>query len=67
LVAFIGSGFAAMFFMKLNSQAKRFKVYERIYVLALVGMPLSLIAVIFHGGVDKYGTEYSLFQIFELR
>ena len=49
LVAFVGSIFAAIFFMKLNSEAKKYMVFERIYVLALVGIPFCFVTALCFG------------------
>lgn len=64
LVAFIGSIFAAIFFMKLNIEAKKHIMFERIYVLALVGIPISFILAIVLGGTDLDGDSHSFFEIF---
>ena len=66
-VAFVGSILAAIFFMKLNIEAKKFQVFERIYVLALVGMPTSLILSWISGGEDEDGVNHSILEIFQLK
>ena len=42
LVAMLGSVFAAVFFMRFHSQAKKYWISERIYVLSLTSLPICL-------------------------
>lgn len=43
LTGLIGSGFAALFFVKMKKQMRQYHVVQKLYVTSLMGVPMFLI------------------------
>jgi hypothetical protein len=68
MLAFSSSVLAAIYFMSLNIEAKKYYVMHRLYVLSLVATPILLLCVYLYGNKGADGLDYTLIgMIFNLK